>query len=340
MKKIISILSVTLVIIFCLGVVSFASGEVTLPTKNTEFVTLSDDLQELYYNDKTYSRINGSLINYDMFYDDEYYVEYEIDSSSIPPIIEEELRVKLNDKQKLQIDDVLCSANETENIIDIEVYYKDGATLCTTFMRNDCVDEYNKIISGESDGYSIDFMWPDGNIVSTTKDKLFSEKKTEIKFGAWEYPDAYDVVANSKDKSFSIDIGTIILKDDVFYYFDFKENDITDYFDSVLFEDGEKTISVYEITDPELITALEEAYQKYLEDDYGFLFDEDLSESVSKVFFVIIFAVIPFAIFVASVILALRSKKKIYRKIFAAISVLTLAEVITFIVTAIILFKK
>ena len=82
------------------------------------------------------------------------------------------------------------------------------------------------------------------------------------------------------------------------------------------------------MTDPALLQQIEEARAKYYEDDYGIFFNDDFTDIVSKVFITLLFAIVPFAILVLTLILGIKAKG-IYKKLYFTTCILAAAELIT-----------
>lgn len=337
MKKFTSILCITLAIIFCLGFTVYADAA---PKQEEKIATISNDLQIIECDGVKFYRINPQLTSFDYYVDEEandeeFVVDYRADCAYTENLFVE---FKLTNEQKKTIYKIDCFRSN-DSYIEISVNFNDGSSLSgLTYINEKYIDEYHFLFENGSDTYLIDFMYPDNNFVFTSKKNLLDDKlKTKIDI---EYiNETNEVYIENSDKSFRINVGLLITIEDKYYFYEYDKNNPDSYLYDFLEQDI-KEITLYEVTDDKLLEDLKIAEQKYLDDDFGFLFDDELAETVSKIFFTIIFAVIPFGIFIASVILGIRSKKRIYKKIFATISVLTLTEVITFIVTVIILFRK
>jgi ATP-dependent Clp protease ATP-binding subunit ClpC len=87
------------------------------------------------------------------------------------------------------------------------------------------------------------------------------------------------------------------------------------------------------ITDEALLQELNTAQDAYYNDDMGFLFNDALTQSISKIFLVVIFCVIPGIVLILFAILAIRAKQAIYRKLFILVSTLsgTLTAIFTLV---------
>ena len=101
-----------------------------------------------------------------------------------------------------------------------------------------------------------------------------------------------------------------------------------------------QTISKWEKDENEPDISTIKKIAEIFECSIGYLFNDELTETVAKIFFTLIFAILPLAIAVTSLILAIKSKKGLYKKLLLVTSGLSLASVATFIYIAFTLFNK
>ena len=340
MKKLLSVFSIVLVFIFCFSLTVSADAA---PRPENVTATISDDFQMIECDGIKFYRVNPQIISFDYYIDE---ATDEIDegeiisvASTVDSVVTENFFVdfELTDEQKKTIYRIDVY-NYNKIYLEISVNYNDGSALTgLTYLNEKYNNEYNALIKNGSENFLIDFIYPDNNFVYTDKANLIDEKlKTNINV---EYiNEQNEVYIENSDKSFRLNIGSIIKIEDTYYFYEYDVNN-PEYYLEELIELDLKDLTVYELKDEKLLEDIHAAEQKYFDDDFGFLFNDELAETVSKIFFIIIFAVIPFAICIASMILGIRSKKKAYKKIFVTISLLSIAEVITFIATVIVLFK-
>ena len=238
----------------------------------------------------------------------------------------------LTDTQKETVERIYTQVNEKGNIITAEYTFKNGSVLNAYYLHEDFLEEYNTVKSDDWNLCEIDFIYPDGNKLNITRDKLFGESynlfMAEVDIGNW-----FDVSAVSKDNSFSDTKGILIDTYEEYYYLDFKTAGIT-YSDFDI--ESYANLSVYKITDPQFEEQIDNAIEEYYADDYGFLDDDKTTKKVSDIVLVIIFLILPFAVFVLFFVLALRSKTK-YKKFFRTIYILALILTLVFLILAIIL---
>ena len=308
MKKLISVIITAMLLFSCLGLTVFAA---------TSSATISDDYQKLTLDGNTYSRFNTSTMEVEYF---------SYDTS-----------VKLSANQQETIKEIILQANEDVTIIYADIYFKDGAVLSVGFLRDDYLGMYNDIATGESNEYTIDFEYPEGNTILVKKAALYGDSVT-LGTEELEWCDYFPVVVASSDGNLTAYKGALITIDDDCYYVDFEEAHIESWYDFNPYDYAE--LPAYEISDAELIASIQEGEDAYYSDDFGFLLDDSFTEAVSAVFLIFVFAIIPFAIFVVFLILAIRSKT-VYKKMFRLIYILSAAELAVFaIVTTFVLMGR
>lgn len=308
MKKIISILITAMLLFSCLGLTVFAE---------TSSATISDDYQKLTLDGNTYSRFNTSAMEVEYF---------SYDTS-----------VELSTNQQDTIKEIILQANEEVTIIYADIYFKDGAVLSVGFLRDDYLGMYNDIATGENNEYTIDFEYPEGNKILVEKATLYGDS---VSLGAeeLEWCDYFPVVVESSDGSLTAYRGALITIDGDCYYVDFEEAHVESWYDFNPYDYAE--LPAHEISDEELIASIQVAEDAYYSDDFGFLLDDSFTEAVSAVFLIFVFAIIPFALFVVFLILAIRSKT-IYKKMFRVIYLLSGAELVLFaIITSFVMMGR
>lgn len=319
---------------------------------NKRVITLSEDYKYMYYKGATYTRADTSMLSFtdrdqDEFEKYENEIEYSEENSDIvysytAPVnyesyYESYYITRLTEEQHKEIKMVeITNVNHDETLFFVTVYFKDGSELYIDFIREDLIDEYNKLINGNADEYYIDFSWPEGNIISVNKDELFSGKETKISSCDVAYD--YLVYADSATGSFDAEIGMILTVEDSYYFCSFIDSDIKSSND--FWELDDEKIKVTKLEDESIIEKIKLGEEKREEDSLGYLYNDELKESVAKIFFILVFAIIPAVICIVSFILALKSQKSLYKKLLLTTSGISLAEIITFIYIAFTLFNK
>ena len=341
MKKILSI--ALAVLMLSLGLIVTASAvPPPVPSKeDVKLATFSEDFQNMFIEGTMYSRANTSNIYYyEPIVYDEFEESYVYDDVDIGGLVE----TKLSNEQKKTVDDVgVYTYDSFGAMYEVEIYYKDGSSLTASYLLVDLMKEYNRLINNDFDEFYVDFGWPEGNMVALNKDLLTSEQTREFDF--WEYDDSFSVEGAVKGGSLRYYYGEIRYINKEYYFYDPKLNEEAEqYLNSDTFYDdysyeAEPNVTLSLITDPSTKAALDEALKKYYEDDMGYIYNDELLEGVSKVFLTILFGVIPFGAFITFLVFTIKAKKKTYKKIYLTGCIVSLAEVATFIATAIYLFK-
>ena len=253
MKKFISYIITILLLCSCLGLSVFA---------NFAKATISDNTQEIYWEQNTYLRFNTSELVTDYGH---------------------EVEVVLSDQQRKTIDNVLLTRNDTMTMLRADIYYKDGSVLTAEFLREDYVETYENLLKEDSGTYVIDFQFPKGNTLTVEKTALFGEKAT-LTSKDLEWCNYFPVVMKSEDEIITTYHGALINIDSDYYYVDFKETQVESWYEFDPY--GYTELSVYEISDAILLADIESCMEEYYSEDFGFLFNDNLSESISLIFLI------------------------------------------------------
>lgn len=308
MKKLISIIITAMLLFSCFGLTVFAESS---------SATISDDYQKLTLDGNTYSRFNTSMMEVEYF---------SIDTS-----------VSLNATQQEVLDEVLLQVNDDATFVYAEIYFKDGAVLSVEFIRDDYLEMYDEISTSQSSEYIIDFQYPDGNTVTAEKSALYGNSVV-LTSDELEWCDYFPISVKSSDGRLSAYKGSLITIDENYYYIDYEEIDVESWHEFDPY--GYDELPAYEVTDADLVASIQKAEDAYYSDDFGFLLDDSFTEVVSAVFLIFVFAIIPFAIFVVFLILAIRSKT-VYKKMFSVICILSGAELAIFaIITSFVMMGR
>lgn len=335
MKKILSLIFAVILISSCFAFTAFAE-DVVVPTDDityTEKITFSEDFQKLYVDGEPCSRIDASMLD----------VEFAPDGDWVD--LKENgyywISVELSETQKETVKEVaVCPDsrnvyNAYNVLYSVRITFNDSSVLSTTFLKDTHLEEYEKIVSGDWEEYVIDFEYPTGNTVTAQKSYLFGEAviKNDNQLSIYDW---YPVKVQNSDKSLVAHKGFIFIDGDEYYYLDSAENGVEGYY---WYETGFGDVpdfTVHKITDEALIAELAVAEQRYYEDDYGYLYNDDTTDTVSAIFLIFVFAVIPAVIFVIFLIKAIRGKG-VYQKIYGAVAALCIAELAVFTIIAVII---
>ena len=307
MKKIIALIITVLLLASCLALPVLAkSDDILRPNVKISF---SDDYKTLYYGNVKY-------------------VVFDNTHSAQEVYNEMNNKFSLTEEQSLEISRISLLSCDEGIFIDATIKYKDGITMELNYIREDYREVYNTLLASIVANCEIDFIYPADNVVKTHRINLKGEK---VSFEDHYYDASYEVTAVSDDGKISASVGVILVSGDNYCYIDYLEIGSSYYeFDM----DDYNRVEAYLITDPDTIAAIEQAQENYYSDGLGFFDDDTFTKLVADVFLVIVFAVIPFALFILFLILGCRAKA-LYKKLYFTISIFSIAEVVIFAIIAI-----
>lgn len=332
MKKLLSLIISFVLIFSCFAVTVFAEDFDLLNAK-TPIGTFSDRYEKFYAEGEQYTRIKASVIetdlNYNWIVEEEYVSEYYLGVG---------IYIQLTNQQKQEIKTVKLKTNKDRTLIEATFTYFDDAQMTVMYLKDAYLDEYNKVVTGQTETLTIEFVYPSYNNVEAQRQQLVGEMTTFTNSRLVDLEDDYDVVAKNSDGSMSVVVGKLLVIADEYYYLNYKEAGFgeDDWYSGSIGEIANKPLN--KITDTQLIAAIDGAMEEYYNDDYGVLYDDDVTESISIGFFVFVFAVVPLAILVFFLIKAIRGKG-IYKKLYFAVVAVCLAEIVVFAVLAGIVIK-
>lgn len=332
MKKLLSLIISFVLVFSCFAVTVFAEDFDLLNAK-TPIGTFSDRYEKFYAEGEQYTRIKASVIetdlNYNWIVEEEYVSEYYLGVG---------IYIQLTNQQKQEIKTVKLKTNKDRTLIEATFTYFDDAQMTVMYLKDAYLDEYNKVVTGQTETLTIEFVYPSYNNVEAQRQQLVGEMTTFTNSRLVDLEDDYDVVARNSDGSMSVVVGKLLVIADEYYYLNYKEAGFgeDDWYSGSIGEIANKPLN--KITDTQLIAAIDGAMEEYYNDDYGVLYDDDVTESISIGFFVFVFAVVPLAILVFFLIKAIRGKG-IYKKLYFAVVAVCLAEIVVFAVLAGIVIK-
>ena len=325
MKKIISLIIAVLVLVSCFSLPAFADGvdfeeNIYIGQGSGDEITFTDNFTELYAGNSRYTRFNSTEV-----YTDE-------ESCNIVNSI------KLNASQQETVKKIELWGPESGSIVWASINYADGALLELSFIHSDYAEIYNQ---GMKDGWqtaTIDFSWNgEKNIVTASRDVLCGQKEY-LMADSNSFEETFFVEVHPDNCDFYFRKGELISYEGEYYYLDYKELGIDS--SSGFYSEKPINFEAYKITDKEFIKKIDTAIDKYYSTDLGFMEDDSFTQSVADFFTLLLFAVIPFAVLVIFLILAIRARTPIYRRLFYVISALSLAELITFGVILLYIFAN
>ena len=335
MKKILSLIISFILIFSCFAVTVFAEDTIEdfdVFNSKMPIGTFSDRYENFYADGKRYTRINATVVEMDLDYywivEEEYNSDYYLGTG---------IYIELTNQQKQEIKTVKLKSNKERTLVEATLTYFDEVEMTIVYLKDDYLGEYNKVVNGETDTLTVDFSYPYENKVVAQKNQLLGETMTFTRNQLSGFNNSFDVTAQNSDASMSVIAGKVLLIDKEYYYLNFTEAGLTEKdFDYNLGKFADKPI--HKITDTDLIAEFDNAMVKYYEDDYGVLYDDSATESISIGFFVFVFAFVPLAILVFFLIKAITGKG-IYKKLYFVVVAVCLAEIIVFSILAGIFIK-
>jgi len=274
MKKLIAIFITVLLMSFCL---SF-----TVSAQESDFV-IADDFQSFTYNGVTYRRADTTSVSMDYFH----YLDDEPQLSAR--------------QQELLRDNEFCM-DSSQNIVDVQFYFRDGSTLYCGFVAEDFLQEYNDYRTNEDNECYVQFYWDEFH-KTAAKEVDFKGTPVTLNERTLSKAEAFPVYVNTGYQEFTMCKGSLLMVQDTFYYASHLEIDYAQAYTVDLYE--LESLECYEVTDPTLVAELSEAMGDYYDLAYG---TEDLLGIFSFIFWTSIFAVVPTGIFVLALIFFIRGK--------------------------------
>lgn len=303
MKKILSLCLVAL--LACLFLLPVAAeGAAVIEPGEGMYIILDKTYTHLYYNDEVYSRA---------------------DVSDLDLIKESRKGADVGFEEYNGVEGISLWATRKNTVFWIDVSFTDGSNITATFLRDSARADYERLLRGEADDATVNFSYPFGNEVNISPAAL---QGAEVELGkAPIYANCFYVWGTVGDSDLERKLGVVVCMDGEFYYVKECDNiyDLTN---------AERPLSAYRITDPKTCAALADAWDAYLDDEVGFVYDDTLTELLGTFTLIVFFCAIPLALFVVFLILAIRGRG-IYRKIYATVCTCSGATLAVFCIVAI-----
>jgi hypothetical protein len=297
---------------------STTTNDKDVSTDKTYTLEFSDDFTKAEINGSIYTSINYINIYFDVFDYEEIYSENIIITGEIADSISYVSYISSYD------DDILIK-------VSLELYT--GEYMDKYYLKDEYMDDYSQLLTGYTDECTIDFEWPEDNRVVASTKYLLENEPIEYNRGELEsFFSLYCVYCIIPDTdSIGVNKGSVYSIEGSYYYFDYQYNK-----EHRNENDEEDIIYLHKITNEELIEDFQEAESLCLE-DLDILYDNELSQNISKILFAFLFLLIPVGLITLSIILLIRLPKK-YRKILITLLTLSVIEIIVYVCIAILLF--
>jgi hypothetical protein len=291
----------------------------SVPVYAKESVTFSPNEESLTYRGDTYLRLDEIFL-------------FEVSYSEL------DAEVELSAHQAELIDRVTLETNLHENIIYARIYYADGTITAAEYLAEEYYDFYLDVVEEDLDYYYVDFEIPSGNIVEVDVTKNLGESITLTGYDIMDCT-SYLVYSSSEDGLLNAITGAVIDFGFDYYYVNF--NDMKVLIRQSFDPTQQSALTMKEIVDKEVLEQVKSGirtYNAYIDDygyhdvyDYDYEYQAETAYSVFSIIFLsIIFGLIPLAVFIVFLILAIRAKGT-YRKIFTVIYILAAAGLFLFL---------
>ncbi|MBO5321929.1 MAG: hypothetical protein J6B22_04920 [Clostridia bacterium] len=323
MKKIIALI----LALFCISsVTAYATAPVVAETKKDQTTVIS---QDIVYQVTLEDELNGLFVN------GEYYTLFNANNIETDGFDEFQYAISMSDELKEKTQDVDLYITPDLSVVSATYNFTDGTSLSAKYLKHSLVREFDRLVSDDWQIGEIEFEYPYDNQLFIKQEKLYGKQVNLFtnEIGDTNYHE-FRVYATTDKCELKAEKGMLITSNDKYYYIDYAKAELGNikYFNIADYAE----ILAFEITDENLCDKIEECIDEFYDDDYGFLDDDNFTDSVSKALLTIVFLILPLAAFVLFLILAIRSKGY-YKKLFRIIYISAVLVVIMFIVLAILL---
>ncbi len=300
MKNYKKIFSLIILLVLSLSVFSLSAS-----AGDTKTVTVNNDLTELTINGAVYYKFNSNVL---------YESYYNIDKISFSSDNEE-------------ITDLSIRSNEDESVIIAYFSFANGDEIQSSYIHQNSFEGFNSLLESPREKlYIMDYSYYDEKIefdFSLIKDDLERGKYTEIR----PYSiDRYCYVCTESRGFYKIE-GFLLEKGSNFYFLDCEKENIKN--PSSYQPYSEDTIYAVKITNEEFNNLIVGSERESAGEE----------NVIFSVIFIIIFGVIPFAALIVSIVFFAKTKK-FYRKLWASVAIVSAVEILTLIITMIILWNQ
>ena len=273
----------------------------TVSAKSTP--VLSDDLQTLTVGDRTYSQ--ADLSSMDLYYEKGPY------------------EIQLSQNLQSQLKSAVVYSTGNSWVMSVDLYYQNGARMDLCFVEDSVLPELQQICQDDDVVCGIELWWENSPSVTATIAQFKDTPATLTQSEVW-YSDYYNVIYEYRELDTWVYRGFICVYQNEYYYVDYQENSI---YNPTKFspDEGPDLYKAYKITDPELSEQIHNALESELSGT------TELGQALSASFLSFVFAVIPTAILILSIILFIRSKGY-YRITWGITGGLCIAELIVFLI--------
>ena len=300
MKKIISIIAAALFICSCFALTVSADAA----------YTFSEDYKTVYYEGNIYHSFNANGITSDC---------YGVDGF-VPNLSEEQAKEVLS---------ASVSVADGKAMLQSEIMFVDGRTLITRYIRSDYYPEYKRYIENGNQSCYVELgLFETEKVLEFETSRL---KGSEIEMTLNEYYAAPSVSTyfNIADGELCYYTGEIVVNGDEYYYIDFKDAGIYEPY----FYNWPESFKAYAIEDPDTLSLLAENADAIEGNTEAFVSGmADLNDVITSALLILLFAVIPGAVFIFTFIMTIVSKKSPYKRLYAKVTLVSAVEMALFAV--------
>ena len=323
MKKLLALI----LALFCISsVTAYATAPVVAETKIDQTAGIS---QDIVYTVALEDELNGLFVN------GEYYTLFNANNIETDGFDEFQYAISMSDELKERTQNVDLYMSMDLAVVSATYDFKDGTSLSAHYLKHSLVREFDRLVSENWEYGEIEFEYPYDNQLPINQEKLMGRQINLFtkEIGDKNYHE-FSVFATTDKCELKAEKGRLITSEDKYYYIDYAKAGLgnIEFFNIADYSE----ILAFEITDENLCDEIEECIDDFYDDDYGFLDDDNFTDSVSKVLLTIVFLILPLGVFVLFLILAIRSKGY-YKKLFRIIYISAVLVLIMFIALAIIL---
>ncbi|MBQ1977613.1 MAG: hypothetical protein II225_02580 [Ruminococcus sp.] len=318
MKKLISLLLVSLILCFSIGTVSVSAYE-------EDKWVLGPDAEYITNNGYTYYPVYpmGSYVGFE--YPEYYLLEFA----------DEETKAKYDGSE------VYVSNYYSNYCVWVDLYYgKDmfESYISVLYVREDCMEQYNNFLSGEAEQYIVENGYkelPFKISKEQMENWLQGEKVLIPANNVYKYYHQ-TLLACDNAQCFKVECGTVLWDMSIDEFYLLKNSD----YDSNKVYTVNDTLTVYKLEDEDVRERLA-LYISYVpEDDLEWMnpgFSEESDNTALFVLAGIFFGFIPFAVLALSVVMFFVTKTKSYRRGFVLMGIGSILILLAFVLMLLIL---
>lgn len=270
---------------------------------------ISDDMQTLHYNGKTYTRVNTLVLEFTDVY--------------------QGITLALSDEQSQQYSAGEAYTNDEKSVVDIHLLTPDGTQVIMGYLLDSLVPEYRQALTDQHSGRILGYFWND--VSAYPKDLKGTPVTLDASTARWS--ESYPVLLPLDGCNLSVIRGTLLVNGKNYYYVDHDENNIVNRTNYINQLPG-KEIQAYKITDTTLCESIAKA--RASERTLGF---DDGGTLVTGILMTLIFGLMPCAVLVIALIFSFRSKDIFYRRAWRITAAITGAELIVFVTVLLIILR-